>query len=285
MIRFGPEGNAQAFYEGGHKSSLEMPEWLSKLGLNAYEYPCTRGVRLSEKMAKTLGAKAKERDIALSVHAPYYINLATEDEEKRKKSIDYIMQTLQAAQWMGAQRIVVHSGACAKITREEAMGWAEKTLCMALREADAAGFGEIHICPETMGKINQLGTLEEVLQLCRLDERLLPTIDFGHLHTRGLGCLNTKEDFAAVLDAVENKLGKERAKRFHSHFSRIEYTKGGEKRHWCFRDSQFGPDFDPLAELLAQRGLEPVILCESAGTQAEDALEMKQKYEACMHNR
>lgn len=264
---------------------LRCPEWLSKLGLNAYEYPCTRGVRLSEKMAKTLGAKAKERDIALSVHAPYYINLATEDEEKRKKSIDYIMQTLQAAQWMGAQRIVVHSGACAKITREEAMGWAEKTLCMAMREADAAGFGEIHICPETMGKINQLGTLDEVLQLCRLDERLLPTIDFGHLHTRGLGCLNTKEDFAAVLDAVENKLGKERAKRFHSHFSRIEYTKGGEKRHWCFRDSQFGPDFDPLAELLAQRGLEPVILCESAGTQAEDALEMKQKYEACMHNR
>ncbi|MCI9626151.1 MAG: TIM barrel protein [Clostridia bacterium] len=285
MIRFGPEGNAQAFYEEGYKSSLEMPEWLSKLGLNAYEYPCTRGVRLSEKMAKTLGAKAKERDITLSVHAPYYINLATDDEDKRKKSIDYIMQTLQAAQWMEAQRIVVHSGACAKMTREEAMGWAEKTLRMAIQEADAAGFGEIHICPETMGKINQLGTLDEVLQLCRLDDRLLPTIDFGHLHTRGLGCLNTKEDFAAVLDAVENKLGKERAKRFHSHFSRIEYTKGGEKRHWCFRDNQFGPDFDPLAELLAQRNLEPVILCESAGTQAEDALEMKQKYEACMRNR
>lgn len=284
MIRFGPEGNAQAFYEEGHKSSIEMPQWLSALGLNAYEYPCTRGVRLSEEMARTLGEKAKKLDIALSVHAPYYINLATDDEEKRGKSIDYIMQTLQAAQWMGAKRIVVHSGACAKMSREEAMGWAEKTLRMAISEADAAGFGDIHICPETMGKINQLGTLEEVLQLCQLDERLLPTIDFGHLHTRGLGCLNTNEDFAAVLDAMENKLGVERSRRFHSHFSRIEYTKGGEKRHWCFSDSQFGPEFEPLAELLAQRGLEPIILCESAGTQAKDALEMKQKYEACMRN-
>lgn len=284
MIRFGPEGNSQAFYDEGHKSSLDMPQWLSELGLNAYEYPCTRGVRLSEKMARALGEEASARDIALSVHAPYYINLATDDEEKRKKSINYIMQTLQVAQWMGATRIVVHSGACAKMMREEAMGWAKKTLRMAIHEADTAGFGEIHICPETMGKMNQLGSLEEVLQLCRLDERLLPTVDFGHLHTRGLGCLNTKEDFAEVLNAIENKLGRERAKQFHSHFSRIEYTKGGEKRHWCFSDSQFGPDFDPLAELLAQRGLEPVILCESAGTQAKDALEMKQKYEACMRN-
>ena len=183
---------------------------------------------------------------------------------------------------MGAERIVVHTGACAKMTREAAMGWAEKTLRMAIREADQAGFDNIHICPETMGKINQLGTLEEVLALCKLDERLLPTVDFGHLHTRGLGCLNTKGDFAAVLNVLEQELGWERAKKFHSHFSRMEYTKGGEKRHWCFSDTQYGPDFEPLAELLAKRQWEPVMLCESAGTQAQDALEMKQKYEDCL---
>ncbi len=282
MIRFGPEGNAQAFYEEGYKSSIEVPQWLAAMGLNAYEYPCTRGVRLSEKMARKLGENAKKWNIALSVHAPYYINLATDDEEKRLKSIQYILQTLQVAQWMGAERIVVHTGACAKMTREAAMGWAEKTLRMAIREADQAGFDNIHICPETMGKINQLGTLEEVLALCKLDERLLPTVDFGHLHTRGLGCLNTKGDFAAVLNVLEQELGWERAKKFHSHFSRMEYTKGGEKRHWCFSDTQYGPDFEPLAELLAKRQWEPVMLCESAGTQAQDALEMKQKYEDCL---
>ena len=154
-----------------------------------------------------------------------------------------------------------------------------QTLKETIQEADTLGLGDIHICPETMGKINQLGTLEEVLELCTLDERMIPTIDFGHLHARGLGCLNEKEDFEKIFDIIENKLGSDRLKSFHSHFSRIEFTSGGEKKHWTYCDTQYGPEFDHIAELIYKKNLSPVIISESRGTMAEDALTLKKIYQ------
>ena len=129
-----------------------------------------------------------------------------------------------------------------------------------------------------MGKINQLGTLDEVLELCALDERLIPCIDFGHLNARTLGGLNSFDDFKAVFDRVENKLGISRLREFHSHFSKIEYSAGGEKRHLTFEDKVFGPDYQPVIELVLKKNCSPTIICESAGTQAEDAKAMKDYY-------
>ena len=132
-----------------------------------------------------------------------------------------------------------------------------------------------------MGKFNQLGDLEEVLSLCRMEERFLPCIDFGHLNARTLGGMNSREAFAALLDRMEAMLGEERARIFHAHFSKIEYTgQGGEKRHLTFSDTQYGPEFSPLGELIAKRGLSPRVICESAGTQTEDALAMQQCYQS-----
>ena len=128
---------------------------------------------------------------------------------------------------------------------------------------------------ETMGKIGQLGTLDEVLALCAVDRRITPCIDFGHLNARTLGGIRSKEDYAAILDRMAEKLGDERAEQFHVHFSRIEYSAGGEK-------TQFGPEPQPLMELLAQRKLQPVIICESAGTQAEDAQTMMRMYKEAL---
>ncbi|MBQ3054045.1 MAG: TIM barrel protein [Clostridia bacterium] len=278
MVRFGPSGNPDAFYAEGFKNSEQMPQWLSGLGLKAYEYSCARGVRVSDEKAEIIGNEAKKYDISLSIHSPYYINLATDDEEKRQKSIDYIIDSMRVAKIMGADRVVVHSGSCAKMPRETAMEYAKKTLTMALDEAVKKNLEMVHICPETMGKINQLGNLEEVMELCLLDKSLIPTIDFGHLHTRGLGCLNTKEDFENVVDTMENMLGKERAKVFHVHFSRIEFTAGGEKKHWTYDDVQYGPSFDYLAQLIHERELQPRIICESLGTMAKDAITMKNIY-------
>jgi len=278
MVKFGPSGNSEAFYDEGYKSSEQMPLWLKNMGLDLYEYSCAKGVKISPAKAKLIGEEAEKHGIGLSIHAPYYINLSTDDEEKRAKSINYIMETLRVANIMGADKIVVHSGACAKMPRETAMGYAEITLKKTVEQAKAEGLYHIHICPETMGKINQLGTLEEVMKLCLIDESFIPTIDFGHLHTRGLGCLNSVEDFAAVLDTMENMLGRDRASHFHSHFSRIEYTTGGEKMHRTYDETDYGPDFDPLAELIYKRNLSPTIICESKGTMARDALIMKNIY-------
>lgn len=279
MTKFGPSGNEEAFYAAGNKSSVQMPAYVSGMGLDAYEYQCSKGVKITQPTAEKLGAAAKEFGIALSIHAPYYINLATDDEEKRQKSIKYITDTMQAAVWMGATRIVVHSGACAKMTREAAMEYAKRTLSMALQAADELGLGHIHICPETMGKINQLGDLNEVMELCKLDERLLPTIDFGHLNARTFGGIKTIDDYAAILDTIEHALGHAWLDSFHAHFSRIEFTQpGGEKKHHTFDDVEYGPDYQPLMELLAKKDISPTIICESAGTMAQDALRMKTAY-------
>ena len=281
--RFGPAGNSESFRQMGYTSSQSVPEYIEKMGLDAYEYQCGHGVRISEKSANELGERAKEKNVILSLHAPYYISLSSVEEEKRQNSIRYILQSAKAAHAMGANRIVVHSGSCGKISREEALSLAMDTLRQAIAELDAAGLSEVHICPETMGKVNQLGTLDEVLFLCSMDERLIPCIDFGHLNARTFGGLREFSDYEAIFDAIENRLGNDRMRHFHSHFSKIQYTdKGGEKAHLTFADTVYGPDFEPVAELLARKGCSPTIICESAGTQAEDAKIMKDIYLAAL---
>ncbi len=272
---FGPAGNGDIFYKNGHKASEEMPEFLKNYGLDAYEYQCGNGVRIGEEAAKRIGEAAKKNNIVMSIHSPYYINLANPDEEKRNNSINYIIQSMNAIRAMGGNRVVVHSGALQKMTREEALLHAKETVRQAVSEADNLGFSDIHMCIETMGKINQLGNLEEVLELCSLDERLLPTIDFGHLNARTLGGLNSYDSFLDIFEKIENKLGNDRLKIFHSHFSKIEYTKGGEKKHLTFEDTEFGPSFDYVAEIVYKKNLSPTFICESAGTQIEDSLTMK----------
>jgi deoxyribonuclease-4 len=284
MIKFGPSGNSDSFYEQGYKTSSQMPAWLAAMGLNSYEYSCTKGVKIGEATAREIGEQAAANKIFISIHAPYYINMSSEEEDKRENSKRYIIETLRVAKWMGAQRIVVHTGSCSKVGRDEALKMAIEVLKETLELSDAGGFGDISICPEVLGKHNQLGTLEEIMEMCKIDERLIPTIDFGHIHARGLGSLNSQEDFNRVIDIIENSIGKERTKKLHCHFSRIEYSKGGEKRHWNFSDKQFGPEFEHLAPVLIERKMEPVIICESRGMMAEDALEMKDIYYGILEN-
>lgn len=276
-ITFGPGGNSASW--GKRKFPEDLPEYLRSMGLNGYEVECGRGVRLSAR-AGLLPEIARENGIYVTLHAPYFISLSSVEEEKRDKSVDYILQSAQAARTVGAQKIVVHSGSCSKMSRSEAVYLAKQTLAKAQAALDENGFSDIIICPETMGKINQLGTLSEVLELCGVDERFLPTVDFGHLNARTLGEIKSRGDYARMLDEIENALGHDRLCRMHIHFSKIEYTAGGEKRHLTFADEVYGPQFEPLMEELAKRAMSPSVICESDGTQAEDAAQMKRFYES-----
>lgn len=278
MPKFGPAGNSESFAALGYKNSLQVPEYIVEMGLDCYEYQCGRGVNIGEDKARQLGEKAKAAGVSLSLHAPYYISMSSVEEEKRLNSINYILASAKAVNAMGGDRIVVHTGSCGKISREQALTFALDTMKKALDALDREGLGHIHICPETMGKVNQLGTLNEVLELCRLDERLIPCIDFGHLNARDLGILKTTADFENIFTSIKNALGTDRLKCFHSHFSKIEYTTGGEKRHLTFEDTVFGPDFEPVMELTYKYGCDSTFICESAGTQAEDAKQMKDYY-------
>ncbi len=285
MIKFGTAGNPEEFYDGGGKSSIEMPAWIRQKGLDAYEYQCGRGVKISEEAANKLGEEARANKVSLSVHAPYFTNISSVEDEKIDRTITYILQAATAAKNMGAGRIVVHMGAAKDITRKRAMEISSDTIKRALSELENAGCADVAICLETMGKQNQMGTVEEVMFLCTMDERLLPTIDFGHVNAREQGALKTAEDYINILKYMEKKIGRDRAEKFHAHFSKIEYTKAGEKKHLTFEDREYGPEFAPLAEAIVARGLSPTIICESAGTQGADALEMKRIYEECLNRK
>ena len=279
MPKFGPAGNAESFAKMGYKNSLDVPDYIVEMGLDCYEYQCGRGVNIGEEKARLLGEKAKEKGVCLSLHAPYYISMSSVEEEKRLNSVNYILASAKARKRHGRQQ----NNCSHRLLRQN---FAKKTRwslqliqCVnRLRHLTMRGFQIFISAPKLMGKVNQLGTLHEVLELCKVDERLIPCIDFGHLNARDLGSLKTKADFEEIFLAIKNTLGSDRLKSFHSHFSKIEYTAGGEKRHLTFEDTVYGPDYEPVMELTYKYGCDPVFICESAGTQAEDAKQMKDYY-------
>ena len=273
---FGPGGNSDAFKLAGYKSTLDAPKFVSEIGLDAYEYEAGNGLSASPEMLMQIGQRARDYGVRMSFHTPYFISLSGVVEETRLKSIGYIKQSLDAAHLLGAGTIVVHCGSASKITRDEALRLAADTLVRTLDSVDTYG---VKIGIETMGKINQLGTLDEVLELCRIDSALVPVVDFGHLNARELGgVFNTTDDYLRVFDRIDRTFGPEVASNLHCHFSKIEWSNGGEKRHLTFADTTFGPDFEPLAEAIAKGNLSPTIICESAGSQSDDALMMKKSY-------
>lgn len=281
FAKFGPAGTGDTFKEQGYKKSAQLPQYLKNAGVNAFEYQCGRGVNINEEAAALLGRDLKDAGIALSLHAPYFISLSSVEKEKRIGSVKYILQSAAAVKILGGTRVVVHSGSCAKISREEALELARDTLKMASAALDENGFSDVILCIETMGKVNQLGNLSEVMELCSVDDRFLPCIDFGHLNARDFGSIKSGDDYLYILDTIENKLGADKLKIFHSHFSKIEYTlDGGEKKHLTFEDKVFGPNYEPLLELIYKKNLAPTFICESAGSQTEDSAQMKRFYES-----
>ena len=279
---FGPGGNGDLFYAEGGKGTVDAPRWLSGYGLDAYEFEAGNGVSAGEATLRKIGDEAEKYGIAMSLHTPYFISLSGVDPEKRLKSIGYIEKSLWAAELLRADTIVIHSGSAAKISREEAMRLSCDTLEKII---EAVGDTPIKLGIETMGKVNQLGTLDEVIEQCRVDKHYVPVVDFGHINAREVGgYFVTVDDYRRVFDKIAEGCSPEVAKNLHCHFSKIEYTGAGEKKHLTFEDNTYGPEFEPLIEAIVKDGLTPRIICESAGTQAEDVKQMKNYYEKLINN-
>ena len=278
--KFGTAGLSDSYAAKGFDPQ-KIAAYTASFGLTAFEYQCGRGVRLAHDKAQALGKAAAAQGIALSVHAPYYISMSGLDDEKRLHSVDYLLQSCALVKALGGRRVVFHPGSCGKQSREAALEKALDTMRRAVAACDEAGYGDCILCPETMGKINQLGTVDEVLALCAVDARITPCIDFGHIYARSGGTeLTDTASYAALLDKLGDALGDDRVVHFHAHFSRIAYTAGGEKCHLTFADTAYGPPHAPLLQLLKQRKLAPTVICESAGTQAEDAQKLAAAFAA-----
>lgn len=280
---FGPGGNSESFYAAGYKNTIDAPKFVRDFGLDAYEYEAGNGVSASAETFAKIGNAAKEHGVKLTIHAPYYISLSSVDEEKRKKSADYILSCAKALQGLGGELMVIHAGSTAKLDRAVALEYASGALRYALDILNDNGLYGVKLGIETMGKVNQLGTLDEVLAMCAVDSTVVPVVDFGHMNARECGgVFNDADDYKRVFDQIAQSCGGEAADRLHCHFSKIEFSKGGEKRHLTFEDTVYGPDPMPLMQAIASLGVSPTIICESRGTMAEDALTMKNGYLACL---
>ena len=278
MIKFGPSGNSIAFTEAGNKTSEQSAVWVKNLGLNCFEYSFGRGVSITDEKALSIGKAFSDAGVEISVHAPYYINFANPEEENAIKSYRYVLDSAKKVRLMGGKRVVFHPASQGKLDRETAVNLTEKRLATLRDMIYQEGLDDLIFCPETMGKLAQIGTIEEITRFCKLDKIFVPAVDFGHVNARENGSLNTEEDFTSRLQYMIDGLGFEKMKNFHIHFSKIEYTQKGEVRHLTFEDQVYGPDFTPLAKSLKKLGLEPFVICESAGTQDIDAVTMQKIY-------
>jgi deoxyribonuclease-4 len=262
--RFGPAGVPPVFRV--MKATLaDVPGLLKEEGLDAFEYQATRwGAKpqIKREDAEKLGLKAEENDVWLSVHGSYFTNFCGEKgmvEASKKR----LIACITAAEWMKAHVVVFHPGFYGKKTRKEAF-----TKCLgALKEVaetmSASGIGNVKMGPEAMGRHYQLGTLNEIFSLCEEVEQTQLVIDWGHLHARDGGRFKTVDDFRKVVEKVENRLGTEVVRDMHCHFTKVEFTDKGERRHRMMDEMDYGPDFSMLAEVIAGFKLKPVIISES----------------------
>lgn len=278
MIKFGPSGADIGFYETGNSATIEIPGYLKSLGLECFEYSFGRGVRMGSETALSIGEAFRASEIEISVHAPYYINFANPESDKIDLVFNYVLSSLKALNNLGGTRCVFHPGSPLKQTRAEAVKIMLSNIDALIPIIYENGFENMLLCAETMGKINQLGSLQEIIEICNLDKLIIPCVDFGHINARGMGVLKQKEDYKRVLDALFDGIEEWKVKNMHIHFSKIEYGNSGEIRHLTFEDEKFGPRFEPLAELLSEYKMTPYVICESAGTQGRDAAEMKKIY-------
>lgn len=278
MIKFGVAGNSESFYNEGFSHTEQVPSWLKQRNLDIFEYSFGRGVKLSPPTADKIRKAFVKEGIDISVHAPYYINFANPDKEKINGSNGYLIDSLIALNMLGGTRAVCHPGAQQKQTRKDAVDNTISNLIAFVNIKNEAGFKDKIVCLETMGKIGQIGTVDEVIEFCNIDDSYYPCIDFGHINAREQGILKTEADYENIINKLIDNIGTEKTKHMHVHFSKIEYSIKGEVRHLTFNDNIYGPEFSPLAKVLLKYNLEPTIICESAGTQAEDSIYMKQTY-------
>ena len=260
--RFGPAGKPVGF----RGKAVKVPKYLRSEGLDAFEFQAVRwGLKPGMKVedAKALGEAARRHDVLLSLHASYFVNLCA-DGVKLDQSVRRLVICLEYASYMGAYVVVFHPGFYKGKPPSEALEGCIRALKRVLDEASVISGPLPALGPETTGKPTQLGSLEEIIAICEAVENCRPVVDWAHLHAReGKGSIRGREDYLAVLELLEARLGSEAVKDLHTHFTRVEFSAKGEVKHHTMAEEAYGPDFGPLAELIAEMGLRHVIISES----------------------
>ncbi len=272
-MRFGPAGKPVDMKSGDYVKAVE---YVAKEGLDAMEYEAVRGVRISESKARAIGEAARKYDVLLSMHAPYYVNFASPEEQTIKKSQERLIAAVRASYWMGAYAVVFHPGYYkGNSSREEALHRTIESLRPVIEWMKQEGIKGVWIAPETTGKSSQVGDVDEVIAICQELDMARPAVDWAHLHARSEGQFPTSiDDVIKVIEKIEKELGSWAVKPLHTHFSRIEYGKGGEREHHTLAEEEYGPDWRTVCRAYKETGIQGVIISESPILD-KDALIMK----------
>ncbi len=271
-LYFGPAGIPTSAKKRSTKDGVIE---VKALGLDAMEIEFVRRVSLDRKAAREVAKVASQLGVVLTVHAPYYVNLAAKDEEKTKASIERIYRSATIGAAAGAWSVCFHPGFYLGRDPGEVYEQVKAGLRRVLEMLSDEGV-EIWIRPETTGKLTQFGSLEETIRLSEELEMVLPVVDFAHIHARTNGAYNTYEEFREMLTLIESKLGREALDNMHIHVSGIDYGEKGEIQHLNLDESDF--NYRDLLRVLAEFKVKGVVICESPNLE-EDALLLKRTYE------
>ncbi|MFH0986827.1 MAG: TIM barrel protein [Candidatus Micrarchaeota archaeon] len=275
-IKIGTAGNPANFFSSPYKREImNCPLWLREIGLSAYEFQATHGVNTPLERAKLLGENGRQANVALSIHAPFFVVLTSKDKEIYERSIGRMVKCIEIAEIEGAEKVIFHPGYYQGDPRralEQCMKGMEEII-------ELTKNSRVKICPETGGKKSALGSLDELIAMDKIHKRVELCIDFAHHHARTGGSLKTKADFLNVFDEIEKECGKERIQNLHCHYSRLIYTDKGERSHVSAYEEGMGPNRKLFCESIMEYGLTPTIICETRDTQDIEALAIKKEFE------
>ncbi|PUA32444.1 MAG: hypothetical protein B7O98_07265 [Zestosphaera tikiterensis] len=258
------------------QSTPEGVKRVAELGLDAMEIEFVRGVRMSAEVASETRYVSRELGVVLTVHAPYYVNLLSEDPAKVEASIKRVLDSARVGYLAGAWSVAFHPGYYGKLNSEKAVEVVRKHLINIVKELINEGI-KIWVRPETMGGLAEVGSLEEVISIVEGVELSLPVVDFAHIYARSLGKVNSYEEYVRILSLIEERLGREALNNMHIHMSGIEYGVRGEKKHLNLKESRF--NWVEVLKALKDFKIAGVIICESPSLEY-DALIIKEKINA-----
>ncbi|MGC8613545.1 MAG: TIM barrel protein [Conexivisphaera sp.] len=270
-LAFGPAGVPRSTVGRTTEDGVRR---VAEMGLDAMEIEFVRGVRMGVDSARRVGEVAASSGVLLTVHAPYYVNLLSEDGGKVEASIRRIVESARAGSAAGAWSVVFHAGYYGKLGSGEAVELARERLRAVTRELRDEGI-EIWARPEVMGGLAELGDLDEVMAMVEGIDGALPCVDFAHLYARSLGSVNSREAFRDVLSRIEGRLGSEAIENLHAHVSGMEYGPRGERRHLPLEESEFR--WRDLMDALREFDPRGAVICESPLLE-DDAVLLRDRY-------